>query len=240
MYLNNVKTSGGYTNEVTQILSFFTGKSIVMQKNRKMNIAYTEEPVGVIEVTPLNKVSNIKLEPEYMEYLQDISFLFRATMLWHKDSRESAGYKNIMPYEKISGFVIMPENEYVKAAKEGYLTELLEHHAAHGVVIPVKNEMSVMYDFCTQTAFYDGSVMVSDGVVRLIPTNTKPVTKFVKKFTVSDIYLCVNDLAYIENVGCAFAPITNQGVCDKLLNVKNKSSVEKTSSRLGSLNAFGG
>lgn len=240
MYLNTVKTDGGYTNEVTQILSFLTGKRIVMQKNKKMNVAYTNEEIGIIEIGLTGKVSNILLEEEYKEFLQDISFLFRATHLCHGEPKSSK--KDSKKYEKINGFLIMSSEDYVAAAKEGYLNDLLEHHAVHGVVIPQRDSISVTYDYCTQAGYYDGTVAVSNGIVRLVPTNTKPVTKYVKKFTITDAYLCVNDLAYIENVGCIFAPITNSSVCNKLLNVRNGKNehTEQETPNLHKMSIFGG
>lgn len=239
MYLNTVKTDGGFVNEVTQILSFLTGKRIVMQKNRKMNVAYTNEKVGVIEVNLTGKVSNIALEEEYEEYLQDISFLFRATHLWHGEHKNITNDKT--QYEKINDYLIMSEEEYMKVAKEGYLNKLLESHAAHGVVVPQKDNISVQYDYGTQSGYYDGTVLVSQGIVTLIPTNTKPVSKYVKKFTISDAYLCVNDLAYVENVGCIFAPISNTSVYEKLLlNVQNDNREEEKQAHLDKLNVFGG
>ena len=246
MFLNTVKTDGGYSNELTQILSFFTGKRIVMQADHKMNVAYTTESVGTVEIGITGKVSAVKLNPEYEEYLQDISFLFRAKHLKHG---EAVDYDNASKhYDKISGFLVMSEDEYVAMATSGKLNSLLSLNTAHGVVIPQKSKTSVTYDYGSQSGFYEGTVLISDGVIRLIPTNTKPVTRYVKKFTVMNSYLCVYDLAYVENVGCIFATVNNTDVCTELLNVtekvekptKSEKSSKANASILSSLNIFGG
>lgn len=225
MFLNTMKTMEGYTNEVTQILSFFTGKRIVMNKNKVLHVAYTNERVGEIKVSPIGKVTKISLEHDYEEHLLDVSFLFRADHLVHGENKGDFKLDDKNTYEKLGGFIVLKEQEYAKMAKEGVITSLLGRFAVHGVLIKKDKGISVSYDYGSQSSYYDNSVMISDGLVRLTPTNTKPTSKFIKKFTAKDVYLCILDLAYVENVGCVFAPVGNEDVCRELLNAQSEPVV---------------
>lgn len=242
MYLNVIKAYDGYTNEVTNILSFMTGKRIVMNKNRVMHVAYTEERVGEIHVSLTGKVTKIELEQEYEEYLMDISFLFRADYLMHGDSTDKS-MECTGAYEKFGDYLVMRDQDYVELAKAGMIPSLLEKFAAHGVMIQQKQEISVCYDYGTADRFFEGKVTFFDGVITLTPTNTKPTTSHVKKFPIKNGYLCVLDLAYVENVGLIFATVQNEDVCVHLLNAQNRSSREQSSTAgskgLGKLTLFG-
>ena len=209
MYLNfeQYDERNNCSNEITRILSQLEGKRILMHGNDIYD-DLADEKIGNLIFNDEGILEHIILESDYERYYQDVIFMLGSQRLYYGTCYAEVTFAQ--SFDKFRDYLVMNSVDYANAVEGGYLLDLLTYNASCGVVIHVEQPIQVAYDYNTLQDFKENEIITRNGVIELIKTNTKPISRHNKKFTLeSGGYQCVYDASFVENVGVIFTSVCN-------------------------------